>query len=104
MPSLRDNFNELMERVRHGREVGHAGFEPVFYLVFPPRQILDVKRELTAWTAHLRNQAWEVHRFSMAQEISDILKKAPLRKIWLVEDRKVPLTWDKANQSLANAL
>ena len=46
MPSLKAGFDELMERVRQGREFGHASFEPVYYLIFPPREILEVKRML----------------------------------------------------------
>ena len=34
MSSLKADFNELMERIKQGREFGHASFEPIFYLVF----------------------------------------------------------------------
>jgi hypothetical protein len=104
MPSLRDNFDELMERVRSGRELGHASFEPIYYLIFHPKEILDVKRSLPAWIAKLRIDGWDVQEFSIAHEIGDILKNAPLIKIWLAADKKAPLQWDKANQSLANAI
>jgi hypothetical protein len=104
MSSLKDNFNELMERIRQGRELGHASCEPIYYLIFSPRQILEVKREMPAWVARLRNDGWDVIQFSIAQEIAAILEKAPLRKVWLVADRKAPLAWAKTNQSLQNAL
>jgi len=41
MSSLKADFDELRERIRHGRELGHASFEPIYYLVFPPDQILE---------------------------------------------------------------
>jgi hypothetical protein len=106
MSSLRDNFNELLARMRHGRDLGQASYRPIYYLVFSPRQIVEVKRELPAWTARLRNEGWEAHRFSMAQAINDILQTtAPaLRKIWLATDRANPLSWEKTNQALANRL
>lgn len=104
MPSLNDDFNELLTRVHQGRDLSPTSFEPVYYLVFHPRYILDVKRSLPAWTARLRNEGWEVHRFSIAEEVSMILNESRLRKIWLTADRKTPLDWDKTNQSLANAL
>ncbi|HMR67608.1 MAG TPA: DUF1788 domain-containing protein [Anaerolineae bacterium] len=104
MPSLEANFNELMTRIRHGRELSSASFEPIYYLVFPTKQILEVKRRLPAWTARLRNDGWDVHQFSIAEAISDILQQAPLRKIWLAADRKAPQAWEKTNKSLANAL
>ena len=34
MSSLTADFDELMTRVRQGRELGHASFEPIYYLVF----------------------------------------------------------------------
>jgi hypothetical protein len=104
MPSLRANFDELMERVRQGRDVGHASFEPVYYLVFPPREILEVKRTLPAWTARLRNEGWEVSRFSIAEQVAAILSESRLRQLWLDADRKAPLNWKKTNDSLANAV
>ena len=49
MSSLKADFDELCERIRQGRELGHASFEPIYYLVFPPEQILEVKRQTPAW-------------------------------------------------------
>jgi hypothetical protein len=104
MSSLKSDFSELLERIRHGREFGHASFEPIYYLVFSPAQILDVKRQMLAWTAKLKNHGWEVHIFSISENIADILRNAPLRKIWLTADRRTPTDWQKTNQSLGNAL
>ena len=104
MSSLRDNFAELLTRIQHGREFGHASFEPIYYLVFPPQQILEVKRQFPAWMARLHNEGWEVHVFSIAEAIAELLGQAPLRRIWLTADRNAPLAWDKTNRSLANAL
>lgn len=104
MSSLKADFDELRERIRHGRELGHASFEPIYYLVFSPRQILDVKRQTPAWIAKLRNEGWEITLFSIAEHVTDILAKAPLRKVWLAADASNPLNWAKTNQSLANAL
>ena len=104
MSSLKANFDELMVRLQAGRELTHASFEPVYYLVFPPGQILDVKRMRPALIARLRNDGWDVHVFSIAEHILDILKKAPLREVWIEADRKNPLDWDKANESIGNLL
>ena len=104
MPSLENNFNELIERVRAGRELGHASYEPIYYLVFSPKEILDVKRRLPAWTARLRNDGWDVNVFSISQAIKESLEAAPLMKLWLNADRKAPLEWDKTNQALANLI
>ncbi len=104
MASLNDNFNELLKRIRAGRELTHASYEPIYYLVFPPADILTVKRELPAWSARLRNDGWEVHVFSMAEHILTLLQEAKLRPFWLNADQKAPLEWGKTNQALSNYL
>jgi hypothetical protein len=104
MPSLDDNFNELMTRIRAGRELTSASFEPIYYLIFSPREILEVKRRLPAWIARLKNNGWDVHTFSVADAIERLLEEAPLKKLWETADRKAPLAWEKTNQALANYL
>lgn len=104
MSSLKADFDELRERIRHGRELGHASFEPIYYLVFPPDQILEVKRQTPAWISKLHQEGWDVQIFSIAEEINAILKADLRRALWLMADRKAPLDWNKTNQSLANAL
>jgi len=104
MPSLTADFDELMRRVQAGREFSHASFEPIYYLVFHPREILEVKRQMAAWTARLKNAGWKVTTFSAAEHIKDILQSSPMRKVWLTADAKAPLDWEKTNKSLANAL
>ena len=88
MASLTADFDELMRRVEAGREFAHASFEPIFYLVFHPRDSLEVKRLMPAWTAKLANAGWQVETFSIAEQIADILGNAPLRNVWLEADRK----------------
>jgi len=104
MSSLRADFDELRERIRHGRELGHASFEPIYYLVFDPKLILEVKRQTPAWIAKLHQEGWNVRTFSIAEEVNAILKADPRRALWLMADRKAPLDWARSNQSLANAL
>ena len=104
MSSLKTDFDELKERIRHGREVGHASFEPIYYLIFSPSQIVEVKRQTPAWVAKLRNEGWDVKTFSIADEIESILASDPRRALWLLADRRSPQDWRKTNQSVANAL
>lgn len=104
MPLLKNSFTELLERIRYGREIDYASFEPIYYLVFPPELILEVKRRMPAWTARLKNEGWSVHQFSVAKEVIDIFQSAPVRKIWLKAGAASPLDWENTTKSLANAL
>lgn len=104
MASLKADFDELLERISRGRALNDAGFDPVYYLVFSPRQILDVKRIMPAWMARLHNDGLQVVELSVADIIYDFIGSVKLRKFWLAADEKAPLDWDRTNQSLANAL
>jgi bacteriophage exclusion system BrxB-like protein len=104
MQSVRDNFVELVQRVEAGRDFRHASFEPVYYLVFRPHEILDVKRLLPAWRAKLKNDGWDVTEFSIAQAILEICQTVPTRKIWLKADSSAPLSWKRANDAIANVI
>lgn len=104
MSSLKADFDELCERVRMRRELGHASFEPVYYLIFPPEQILQVKRQTPAWAARLRQEGWDVHTFSIARQIWALLRADPFWSLCVMEDKKAPLDWPRTTKSLADIL
>ncbi|MCP8687149.1 BREX protein BrxB domain-containing protein [Marinobacterium sedimentorum] len=106
MSSLNADFNELMERIKRGREFGHASYEPIYYLVFSPRSIVDVKRQMKAWESRLANDGWEVHKFSIASAIQEVFDAVPkmMKTIWQKQDAAAPLEWGKTNSALANKL
>jgi len=104
MRSAMANFEELMQRVRHGREFAHASFEPIYYLVFSPTEILEVKRQLPAWIARLEQSGWTPFRFSIAQAIMDVTRSSKTRKLWVQADKQAPLSWDRTNKAIANSL
>jgi len=101
---LEADFTELIERIRRGRELDHASFEPVYYLVFSPKEILNIKRQMPAWMARLHNEGWQPTVFSLAENIGQILQEATPRKFWLSADSKAPFAWKRTNDALANAL
>lgn len=104
MSSLNADFDALTRKIRDGRDVGHSGFEPVYYLIFPPSEILDAKRQTPAWVARLRNDGWDVTTFSVSNEIKKIVMEHPLWNIWNLGDKQQPLKWTDTNQALSIAL
>lgn len=104
MSSLKADFDELRERIRHGRDLGNAGFEPVYYLVFAPSLIIEAKRQTPAWVSRLTQDGWQVTEFSVAQAIEEILAAAPQLAIWQGADAKAPLAWERVNTALTNAV
>ncbi|MGF1548841.1 MAG: BREX protein BrxB domain-containing protein [Thiotrichales bacterium] len=104
MSSLKADFDELRERIRHGRELGHASFEPIYYLIFDPKQILEAKRQTPAWIAKLHQDGWDVHAFSIAEQLWDLLKSDPFWSLCVMEDKSAPLDWLRTNKALADIL
>jgi hypothetical protein len=104
MPSANDNFDDLVRKIEKGREFTSASFEPVYYLIFDPAEIIHVKRLTPAWTARLQQRNFQPHFFSIADAIREIHTQFPLRKVWLSADQKEPLNWSKTSNSLKVAL
>src|SRR5437764_15309982 len=88
MHSLKDKFDELRHRLAHGRGLESAGSEPVFYLVFPVSEILEVKRQTKAWIAKLSNEGWRVVTLSMVDAVASVLQNNKLRKFWLKAEKQ----------------
>lgn len=106
MSSLKSNFDELVAKIKQGREFTQASFEPVYYLVFSPEDIVAVKRKKNAWLAQLKNEGWNVREFSAAEQIEKILNEVNpmVKKLWQKADEQNPLDFERVNQSLINQL
>ncbi|MHC6645419.1 BREX protein BrxB domain-containing protein [Alteromonas sp. HB246098] len=106
MSLLKSNFDELVAKIKQGREFTHASFEPIYYLVFSPDEIVAVKRQKKAWLAKLKTEGWNVREFSVAEQIETLLNKInpAVRKMWEAADKKDPLNFNKVTQSITNNL
>ncbi len=104
MQSLQQSFEELRQRIRQGRRLSQTGNDPVFYLVFDPSEMLEVKKKLKTWAAKLELDGWQVHTFSMADAVHDILQNNDFRDIWLDAEAEAPLDFESINETLADAL
>ncbi len=104
MQSIDQDFNDLVKKIEKGRDFTSASFEPIYYLVFPPEQIIQVKRQTPAWIARLRKRGFKPHIYSISDAIRDVHQSSPLRKFWLNADAKKPLQWNDVNNSLSVAL
>ncbi|MBW8191429.1 DUF1788 domain-containing protein [Neiella marina] len=106
MSLLKSNFDELVAKIKQGREFTHASFEPIYYLVFSPEDIVAVKRQKKAWLSRLKSEGWVVHEFSIAKQIELLLEKInpAVKKMWNAADKKDPLNFEKVSQSIENTL
>lgn len=83
MSSLNDSFDELWQRLRAGRGLTNTGDDPVYYLVFKPDQMLEVKRLQRPWAAKLAKQGWTMETMSMADTVLNVFRNHELREFWL---------------------
>lgn len=83
MPSPSESFEELWQRLRDGRGLTNTSDDQVFYLVFEPERILEVKRLQRQWAAKLAKQGWTMETISMAETVLEIFRSNELRDIWL---------------------
>ncbi len=83
MSSPSESFDELWQRLRAGRGLTNTGDDPVYYLVFRPEQMLEVKRLRKQWAAKLAKQGWTMETMSMAETVLEIFRNYELRDVWL---------------------
>jgi hypothetical protein len=111
--SLKDKFDELRHRLGRGRAMDSTGTEPIFYLVFPVADLLEVKRQTKAWMAKLANDGWSVVALSMAEAVESVLRKNKMRNLWLksegeilsqIEEQRGVVDFREINKTLSAAL
>lgn len=108
MPSrVEESFDELWQRLRAGRGLTNTGDDPVFYLVFRPEEMLEVKRLRKVWAAKLAKQGWTMEVMSMADTVLEIFRSNELRDVWLSSPSNRSCDRDsitEINQTLENVL
>jgi hypothetical protein len=83
MSSPSESFDELWQRLKAGRGLTNTGDDPVYYLVFKPELMIEVKRLCKLWEARLAKQGWTMETMSMAETVLDIFRANELREVWL---------------------
>src|SRR5205823_14843677 len=83
MRSLTEKFNELRSVLRQGLgSVRPTGFDPVYYLIFPPEEMLAVKQRMPEWEAQLKIDGFEVYQLSMIDVINRYFRNHSLHDEW----------------------
>lgn len=82
----KESFEELRQRLRQGRGLSDTGDDPVYYLVFHPRYILEVKRLMKEWKAKLKNEGWSAETLSMADTVHELFRAYIDRSDWIEDE------------------
>lgn len=83
MYSLDNAFNELIYKIRDSDALNPAKSDPVFYFVYPPELMLDLKKRLPRWMSKIREAGFEVRRISMADAVWKLVDHSGRWEEWL---------------------
>lgn len=102
--SVNESFEELRHRLKQGIGIRNVSDDPVFYLVFPPEKMLEVKKRFKTWKAKLNKDGWKVDVLSMIKVTHEIFKNHDLYNDWLIGEQDAPLEFRDINDTLREAL
>jgi hypothetical protein len=102
MQSLDSSFSELRQRLRDRSSLRSTGSDPVYYLVFQPREMRRVQQQIAAWEAQLKLDDWQVEILSLADVLREFFENHPLRRFWLQGEIDADIS--QINETLRNAL
>lgn len=100
---LEASFEELVQKLKAPSTLNPLHGAPVFYFVYPPRQILTVRKLLPVWKARLAERdRLKAHLISLAEIIDSVIQASGRWETWLEleEDFEV----DEMNRSVSSVL
>ena len=104
MQSLNDNFEKLRKRLNIGSGIRNVSNDPVFYLIFNPELMLEIKKLTNTWKSRLERDGYKVIVFSMKDAVHDIVQKSDLRSNFLEGDKADVFNFSDINESIKDLL
>ncbi len=81
--NLEEAFQELRARLGQSDALNPAHSDPIFYFVYQPAQLLEVKRRLPAWIAALKHDGLTIERVSLSDLVWDLVDQSGRWETWL---------------------
>jgi hypothetical protein len=104
MPTLDEHFQELRGRLRLRERLSDRTGDPIYYFVFPPAQMIEVKRKLKAWSVQLESDGWKPVVISLAREIQRFFRTHRRRQVWIDYEQSHPGDLEAVNKALSAVL
>jgi hypothetical protein len=81
---LEADFEKLRQRLRDPDALNPAHSDPIFYFVYPPSQILTVRKLLPGWIARLKNEdGLNVETLSLSEVVWELIDASGRWDEWL---------------------
>lgn len=87
MPSSNELFDELLIRLKTADRFSVMGNEPIYYLVFPVEQMLEMKRSRKVLESRLSLDGWTPTVLSLAEVVNSIFQADSDRSIILESEK-----------------
>lgn len=105
MQKLDETFVELKKALGDRRKISNRGDDPVYYFVFPPENMLDVKRRVKLWKIKLETKDnWNVFVLSLAEKIEDFIQNHKRKNVWLEYEKEHPFDYEAVKNTLSAEL
>jgi hypothetical protein len=102
MYSLDEAFDELLKKIRHTDTLNAAKSDPIFYFVYPPELMLDLKKHLQPWTTKIEETGLKVERISLADILWKTVDESGRWDIWLGLEAEADA--DQVNEAVRDVL
>lgn len=83
MQSLDTDFNALLDRLKDRDTLNPARSDPLFYFIYPPDRMLEVKKSLTRWISRIKGNDFEVARHSLNEMMWAVVDESGRWDTWL---------------------
>lgn len=87
MESVEYKFTVMLDELSQPSTHHYAGDKQIYYLTFPPDQVLAVKRKSETLAKLAEYKGWTVHPVSIAAVLNDFFLTNPDRDIWLDQEQ-----------------
>ena len=100
---LEADFEKLRQRLGDPDALNPAHSDPIFYFVYPPSQILTMRKLLPGWIARLRNEnGLEVETLSLSEIMWELIDASGRWDAWLELEPEHDL--DAVNEAIRDVL
>lgn len=96
------DFEQLRQRLLSPIGLNPAQSDPIFYLVFPPKQTLTVRRLLPGWVAQLEADGWRVKIISLGKLVWELVDESGRWEEWL--EIEGDADQEEINEAIRNVL
>lgn len=99
---LSSNFDDLRKRLLSPAGLNPAQSDPIFYLVFSPKETLTVYHLLPGWIARLEADGWKVKTLPLGKLVWELVDQSGHWEEWLEAEGEADQ--EEINNSIRNVL